>query len=317
MSGYAPPVEHLDAAALARLLPYDVAVPSLEEAFRSGLAQSAPLRSQLANEAGTLLLMPAAGPRRFGVKVLTVRHVPDAGVAAGGAPPPLIDGVYVLFDEDLRPVATIDGPALTAIRTATVSALATGYLARPTASRLVLFGAGAQAFAHADAMASIRPVEQVVVVSRGRTRAEALVARLASRGLDARVGTPEAVADADLVCTCTTSRVPLFDGALLPAGVHVNAVGTYEPDAAELDEVAIARSRLVVEQRSAALAEAGEVVQALRSGAITEAHILADLAELVAGTIVRRSPDEVTIFKSVGIAGEDLALAETALAQRW
>jgi ornithine cyclodeaminase len=99
--------------------------------------------------------------------------------------------------------------------------------------------------------------------------------------------------------------------------VHVNAVGTYEPDAAEVDEAAIARSRLVVEQRSAALAEAGEIVRALRSGAITEAHILADLAELVAGTIVRRSPDEVTIFKSVGIAGEDLALAETALAQRW
>jgi ornithine cyclodeaminase/alanine dehydrogenase-like protein (mu-crystallin family) len=162
-------------------------------------------------------------------------------------------------------------------------------------------------------MVAERPVARVTVVSRSPEPASALVVRASALGLGASVGEPSAVRDADLVCTCTTSDRPVFDGAWLRGGVHVNAVGAYRPETRELDTEAIRRAALVVEERGAALAEAGELAFAIAEGAIDAGHVRADLHELTNGAAVRTSPGDVTVFKSVGLAFEDLVVAAAAL----
>jgi ornithine cyclodeaminase len=207
----------------------------------------------------------------------------------------------------------LDGAALTALRTAAVSGLASRFLARPDARRLVLFGAGVQAGTHLEAMMAVRPIERVLVVSRSEAPASSLVERAAALGLEADVGGPEAVRDADLICTCTTSERPLFDGAWLPEGVHVNAVGSYRPETRELDTETMRRAEVVVEERTAALAEAGELALPIGEGAIGPDQVRADLHELTNGAGVRTSPRAITVFKSVGLAFEDLAVAGAAM----
>ncbi|OLD44064.1 MAG: hypothetical protein AUI83_17700 [Armatimonadetes bacterium 13_1_40CM_3_65_7] len=132
-------------------------------------------------------------------------------------------------------------------------------------------------------------------------------------GVRASVGEPSAVARADLVCTCTTSRVPLFDGRVLAAGAHVNAVGSYLPDQRELDTETVRRAKVVVETRGVALAEAGDLLIPIAERAIGPEHIVADLAEVVRGAEVRTADDDVTVFESVGMAFEDLVVARAAL----
>jgi ornithine cyclodeaminase len=228
---------------------------------------------------------------------------PDRGV-------PFIHAAYVLFDgETQAPRAVLDGEALTALRTAAVSGLATRYLAREDAHRLMLFGAGVQAKAHLEAMTAVRPVTGVTVMSRSPGPAEDLVEEARKRGIAASVGEPDAVAKADLVCTCTTSDEPLFDGSGLRPGAHVNAVGSYQPHTRELDTEAVRRARVVVETRAVALEEAGDLLIPIEEGAIGQDHIVADLAEVVRGRSVRTSPDDVTLFESVGMAFEDLVVA--------
>jgi len=294
----------IDGDELRRLLPMEAAIDALEEAFGSGPLPSAPLRGHVETGAGTLITMPAAGAQGAGVKVVTVTPSnPGRGRS-------LIQGLYVLFaPQTQEPEAAIDGAALTALRTGAVSGLATRHLARPGATRLVIFGAGTQARSHLDAMRAVQPVERVTVVSRTKARAEELAGAAREMGLDATTGTPEDVAEADLVCTCTTSPTPVFDGTRLPEGVHVNAVGAYTPDARELDDEAIRRGRVVVETREVALAEAGDILIAMRAGVVGADHIVADLAEVVGGAPVRRGPHDVTVFKSVGVAFEDLVVA--------
>jgi ornithine cyclodeaminase/alanine dehydrogenase-like protein (mu-crystallin family) len=297
---------------LRRLLPPADAVDALEVMFAAPDPSTAPPRVHAeVGEGATLLLMPASSPAGTGVKLVTVNPAnPQRGE-------PLIHGLYVLFDpERLAPSLLVDGAALTALRTAAVSGVATRRLAREDASRLVLFGAGTQAWAHLDVMCAVRPVRQVTVVSRSREPAERLAAHARGQGLDARVGAADAVAEADLVCTCTTSPEPVFDGGLLRPGVHVNAVGAFTPDTRELDDATATRGRLVVEQREAALAEAGDIVVPLEAGTIGEDAIVADLFEVCRGDAAVRTQDtDVTVFKSVGLALEDLAVV-TALAQR-
>jgi ornithine cyclodeaminase/alanine dehydrogenase-like protein (mu-crystallin family) len=301
----------IDAAELRRLLPMDVAVDALERAFGADTLPQAPQRQRIPAGRGELLLMPAAGPDGVGVKAVTVNpENPPRGL-------PFVHAVYTLFDPDtLAPVALIDGEALTAIRTAAVSGLATRHLALPDAGRLVLFGAGSTATTHLEAMRSVRPVERLRVVSRTRERAESLAETARGFGIDARAGEPGDVSDADLVCTCTTSPVPVFDGSLLRPGAHVNAIGAFRPDMRELDDQAIVRARVVVETREAALAEAGDLLIPLGEGTIDESQIEADLREVVRGAKVRTGPEDVTVFKSVGIALEDLAVARAALDAR-
>jgi ornithine cyclodeaminase len=299
----------IGAEELRARLPMAAAVDALEDAFRTLDPTGGPLRTHVETPHGSLLLMPAFGQAGLGVKLLSLTPAnPERGL-------PFIHASYVLFDAETQaPAAVLDGSALTALRTAAVSGLATRFMSRQDAHRLVVFGAGVQARSHLEAMCAVRPVTDLVVVSRSRAAAEALVEEGLGRGLAARLGEPaEAVGDADLVCTCTTAEEPLFDGSWLPAGVHVNAVGSYRPEAREVDTEAVRQARVVVETREVALAEAGELLIPIREGAIDAGHIVADLAETVRGAEVRRSPEDVTLFKSVGMGFEDLIIARAVV----
>ena len=161
-------------------------------------------------------------------------------------------------------------------------------------------------------MRAVRAIEHVTIVGGRSGRAAALVAELESEGITAQLGSAGAVADADIVCTCTTSPTPVFDTALVRPGTHVNAIGAYRPDARELEAALLTRSRVVVETRASALLEAGDVVLAIRDGAL-DAGALHELAAVVRGEVAR-AEDEITVFKSVGLALEDLAVAAAAAA---
>ena len=298
----------IGADALARLLSMEAAIDALEAGFGSSRMPDAPMRTHLSTSAGSLLLMPAFGSQGVGVKLVTLT---DANPGRGL---PFLHALYLLFEERTQaPVAVFDGAALTALRTGAVSGLATRHLARADAKRLVIFGAGVQARSHLEAMRAVRPVEELVIVSRSLGRAEALVAGAAAVGLRASVGVGSAVRGADLVCTCTTSQTPVVLGEDLAPGVHVNAVGAYTPSMREVDTEAVRRAKLVVETRMAALAEAGDLLIPMETGAIGEDHIVTDLPGLLAGVPVRTAPEDITLFKSVGVAFEDLIVARAAV----
>ncbi len=291
----------IDAGELGRLLPMRAAIDALGAAFDAGVPP-VPLRMHATTPDGELLLMPAAAAQGLGVKLITL----TAANPARGRP--LVQGAYVLFAaEDQSPEAVIDGAALTALRTGAVSGLATRLLAREDARRLVVFGAGVQARAHVAAIRAVRDLEDVAIISRSKATAEALAAKVGGRP-----GSIDDVAAADIVCTCTTSGVPLFDGARLAAGAHVNAVGAYTPETREVDTTTVTRSRVVVETREAAMAEAGDLLLPIAEGAVEAGHVVADLSETVRGSVVRRSTDDVTLFVSVGLAFEDLVVARAA-----
>jgi ornithine cyclodeaminase/alanine dehydrogenase-like protein (mu-crystallin family) len=295
-------VDLIDAAELGRRLGMRAAIDALEAAFAARVPPL-PLRTKTSTPDGELLLMPAAGNQGVGVKLITLTpENPRRGL-------PLVQGVYVLFGADSQsPEAVIDGASLTALRTGAVSGLATRWLAREDASRLVVFGAGVQARVHVEAVRTVRDIGEVVIVSRTRQRAEALAAEVGGR-----VGSAADVAGADIVCTCTSSPKPLFEGETLAGGVHVNAVGAYTTDTRELDTTAISRARVVVETRAVAMAEAGDLLIPMAEGAIGGEHVVADLTELVRGKEVRRSAADVTAFISVGVAFEDLVVARAAV----
>lgn len=297
----------LDGAAVFRALPVEVAIDALERAFAELDADSMPARTHLKVPDGELLLMPAHGSEGLGVKLVTI----NPSNAARNLP--LIHGSFVLFAPDtLVPEAIMDAAALTGIRTAAVSALATKHLARPDARRLVMFGAGAQARPHLAAMCAVRPIDEVTIVHRGSERGEALATYARELGLDARIGTADAVRDADVICTCTTSPAPLFPGASVAPGTHVNAIGAYRPDLREVDGELLARATVVVEGRDAAIAEAGDIILAIAEGAIDASAIAGDLSEVVRQVVRRERDDQITVFKSVGLAFEDLVVARAA-----
>ena len=299
--------QFVDSEALRALLGMRDAVEALEQAF-VGTLPVAPDRSHLDAGTGDLLVMPAWSDSGAGVKLVTVAPGnPGMGL-------PLIQGVYVLFDKPaLRPVALFDAAALTALRTAAVSGVATRALARTDSKHLVIFGAGVQARAHLEAMTSVHGIENVEVVSRSEERAAALVDLATDLGVVAALGDASAVGRADIVCTCTTSSDPLFDGGCLRPGTHINAVGSYKPFARELDDRTMERGRVVVDT-PAALRESGDILAPLESGVISAGDIMG-LADVVSKGHGRTDQDEITIFKSVGAAFEDLVVAEAAAAR--
>jgi ornithine cyclodeaminase len=300
---------HIGGAEFLDLVRYPVAVVALESAFRRLADYGSLRREHLPVPDGDLLLMPAHGPEGVGVKLVTLNP------ANRDKDLPLIHGIYVMFAPDtLTAEATIDGAALTAMRTAALSALATQHLARPDARRLVVFGAGRQATAHIEAMCAVRPIEHVIIVGTDSPRTHQLRRSVSARGLRCELGTPADVARADIICTCTTSATPLFAGEQVAPGAHVNAIGAYQPANRELDGTLLAAAQVVVETRASALAEAGDVILAIAEGRLDAADLI-ELRDVVCGTVGRNSDDTVTVFKSVGLALEDLVLARTALRQ--
>ena len=281
-------------------------------------------RTSLAFGAGELLVMPAEDRDLVGVKVLTL--APSFASATGpaarvgtpsssaGTNAPHAQGIYVLFEAlSLTPVLLLDGAALTEVRTAAVSAWATDVLAAPDAKTLLLFGSGPQARAHLRELADIRPLEEMLVVSLDERSASELLALAESLGIKATRASAGEVARADIVCCCTTSPAPLFDGKLLRPGTHVIAIGSHLPDRRELDTATILRSVVVVETRASALAEAGDIIIPIKEGAGGAELVAADLFELARGFVPPRDERDVTLFKSVGIALEDLAMARAVL----
>jgi ornithine cyclodeaminase/alanine dehydrogenase-like protein (mu-crystallin family) len=302
----APPF--LDAAAITAALSPVAAVDALEAALRAGLdPEGDPPRQAVTAEAGDVLLMPSTAPDAVGVKLVTVAPAnPDRGL-------PRIQGVYALFDaRTLAPVALLDGIGLTNVRTSAVSALAVRHLAAPDARRLLVFGSGAQAWAHVGTLRAVLPgIERVDVVARDRARVDAFVARCADEAaLDARAATPDAVSRADVVVCATTAREPLFDGGLVSGEATVVAIGSHEPDAREVDERLAGRATVVVEARSAALREAGDVIAAVGAGVLAP-DALVPLDVLVRGGAAP-APGRPRLFKSTGMAWEDLVVAAAA-----
>jgi alanine dehydrogenase len=310
----------MDALRMVGAAEVDAALPILglidriERAFREGA--EVPLRHHHAVTApegpvGTLLLMPAWRPGgAMGVKCVTVFPGNQArGLAS-------VLGVYLLLDANTgQPRAVLDGVTLTLRRTAAASALAARYLARSDARRLVLVGAGALSAHLARAHAAVRPIAEVAVWNRTPARAEAVARQLTENGLRAQATSDleGAVREADVISCATMSAAPIVRGAWLKPGAHLDLVGGYTPAMRETDDDAIRRTRVYVDTRVGAGKEAGDIVQPLQSGVLTEAAIAGDLFELARGKATgRRGADEITLFKSVGTAIEDLAAAELA-----
>lgn len=303
-----------DAAAVHDALDYGRLIEALGAAFRSG--GEVPVRHHHEFErpgaaAGTLLLMPAWQPgEALGVKLVTV----SPGNDAHGLPS--VQAIYALFDAASgRPQAIMDATALTLRRTACASALAADHLAPQDAAHLVLLGAGALAPHLAHAHAAVRPITKVTVWNRTRANAEKLRDQLESRfAATVTDDRAAAVAEADIVTCCTMSSQAVLQGAWLPPGCHVDLVGAFRPDMREADDEAIERARVFVDTRSGAFAEAGDIVMPLRAGVLDEAAIQGDLFELCRGSRPgRQSADEITLFKSVGSALEDLAAARLVM----
>ncbi|GHH86901.1 ornithine cyclodeaminase [Streptomyces sulfonofaciens] len=298
-----PALPHIDAETLMSLVSWHEAMAALERAA-CGAGTAAP-RTSLPAPGGHLLVMPAVSVGSAGVKL--------AGVAPGNPAlgPPRIQAVFVLFDAaTLAPRALVDGTALTLLRTPALSALAVRALAAPDSSVLTVFGTGPQAWEHIRAVSAVRDIRRVHVVGRTARRVAGFLGRLRSEGVEAAAASPEDVAEADVVVCATSATRPVFDGSLLKDGACVVAVGSHEPGARELDDTVFTRaSRVFVEDIATALREAGDVVQALSSGAVTDKGLTA-LADLP------RTPPAggISVFKSVGMGWQDLAVAEAAYA---
>jgi len=321
----------VDAAALATLLDDRALIEALRDMFVSGCEVPPRHHHSIAQPGAqpgrdaTLLLMPAwesaeAEGDALGVKVVTV--YPDN--AAKGLP--AVMGNYMLLDGATgAPLALLDGQALTARRTAAASALAADYLARDDARTLAMVGTGALAPHLVRAHATVRPIERVEIWGRTAEKARALAEAL-DTSLGEAVGgrtiivqatndLEGAVRDADVISCATLSADPLVAGDWLAPGQHLDLVGGFTPAMRETDDTAIARARVYVDTRAGAMREAGDIVQPLRNGTLSEDAIAGDLFELARGQAMgRTNPEEITLFKSVGTALEDLAAAKLAVA---
>ncbi|APG82875.1 ornithine cyclodeaminase family protein [Sinorhizobium americanum] len=304
----------LDVAQTRAALPWDGLVRALGEMFAKGCVM--PVRHhhdvEVPGEAdATLLIMPAWQPGAYiGVKMVSV--FPGNQTRAL----PAIHGSYLLSSAKTGELlAILDGGELTARRTAAASALAARHLAREDAGRLLMVGTGRLSANVIEAHASVRPIRDVAIWGRDPKKAEATAKELDLKGVAVSVAMDlEAAArEADIVSCATLSSEPLIRGDWLKPGAHLDLIGAFKPSMRESDDRAAARASIFVDTRDGALSEGGDIVQPLRAGVITEASIRADLFELARGTHPgRTTPDEITLFKSVGAALEDLAGAVLA-----
>jgi ornithine cyclodeaminase len=276
-------MRYLNAADTRAALPMPDAIEAMEHAF-SGKSET-PLRTLVGNS----LVMPGRLDEIMAVKVVSVVPGNPAGLVA-------------VFDAEGSPVGLVDGPTLTAIRTGAVCGLATRLLAREDARTLVMLGAGAMAFDQIEAVRAVRPIERVLIWSRSVEKARALAGLV---GGEAVTYADNAVADADVISCATPASSPLFDPSLVRPSTHVNAVGAFTPRMAELPPDLLNRAYVVVDDLEAAASEAGDLIQAHRQPDTT-------LRELLAGSSPESSSD-VTVFKSVGVAAQDVAAGHRAL----
>jgi ornithine cyclodeaminase len=306
-----------DATAIREAAPIDELLDAVEDAYRDVAAgrDRSPIRSRVEAPNGDLLVMPGLREGGAGTSVKVVTVVP-ANAERGL---PTVQAVVLWLDATTgEPIAVFDGTTLTAMRTGAASGVGTRLLARPDASVLAVIGAGGQADWQVRAVCAARPIREVRVFSRTRSGREAFAARLrAYLGSAIRVtaapSAEAAIRAADVVCCATTSSEPVFDAAWLTPGAHVNGIGAFRLGMVELPAELFSRAALVaVDSRDAALAEAGDLVAAIESG-----HFVADsLVEI--GTVdrswaLKRDPEAITVFKSVGLAIQDVAAVEVVM----
>jgi len=301
-------------AEVPRLLPMKECIDVMARAFASLARGEAdmPVRQILwmAEKQGALGLMPAhlGGLAALGLKAVTFFPRNE------GTDLDSHQGAVLLFETGRgRLLAIIDATSITSVRTAAVSGLATRLLAKPDASDLALVGSGVEARTHLEAMLAVRELKRIRVASKTLERAKKFADRESKRhgiSITPCQSVEEAVTGADIVCTVTSSREPVVRGAWLSPGAHVNAVGSSVPTARELDSEAVAKARLFVDHRPSALEEAGDFLLARADGAVGDDHIAGELGQLVTGQVPgRQSPSDITLFKSVGLAIEDVAAA--------
>lgn len=289
------------------------AIELMKDAFRSLSSGEAvvPLRVNLPQpeQNAQTLFMPVYLPsaEAVGLKMVTIfRDNPAQNL-------PLIHGLMLVMDgTNGQPLALLDAEYLTALRTGAASGLATDLLARKDATVLAVFGTGAQARTQVKGVAAVRSLEKVLVFGKNMAKTEAFCIEMHNTlGINVEPASQSGqLLEADIICTATTSNVPVFEHQYLKKGVHINGVGSYRPDAREIPGLTMQNAKLVVDQRSAALAEAGDVALPIQEGFFEADFIFAELGEIVLGTKSgRTSSDEITVFKSVGNAAQDLAVA--------
>jgi ornithine cyclodeaminase/alanine dehydrogenase-like protein (mu-crystallin family) len=320
---------HLTEADVRRLLDPTQLCAALESAFRDRYPSiSLPQRTHAELAHGIFLAMSCydGGAGTLGMKLVLVRDQAQS--------PPLdrvgehtvaltegrVQATYLLLDpETAQPRLTIAANYLTDLRTAATSAVATKFLARPDAATLGIFGTGRLARAHLAVLPIVRDFQRVLICGRSPSRSAEFVDQVSGELSGVTITAADAstcAAESDVLCTCTSNSAPLFDGRDLRPGTHLNLVGAFRPQTREVDTHTIQRARVVVDTYGAATSEVGELLIPLQEGAITRNHVAADLHELVSGTKQgRRSPEEITIFKSVGCALEDLVAAELLLVE--
>lgn len=255
-----------------------------------------------------------AEPECFGVKLVSMTP------RNHGTSYPSHLGVVVLFETGHgQPVAMVDAAEVTAIRTAAASALATSLLAREDAGNLAILGSGTQAKSHLEAMLAVRPIRRVRVWSHRPESAARYAEEQGARfgiKIEPMEDVESAVADADLICTTSRSREPILLGEWVADGAHVNLVGSSVPTDAEVDSALVKRARYFVDLRTSTINEGGEYLRALRNGAITPEHILGEIGEVAGNRMAgRTAPEDVTVYKSLGIAAQDLAAAHFVTAR--
>lgn len=299
---------------IAALLPMADAIAVVERAMvevSTGRA-TLPLRTIMElGEGNRMGMMPGAlaDPAAFGMKLISLfPGNPAAGYSSH-------EGAMVLFEaRHGAAIGMMNAGLLTALRTAAASAVATRALARPDSSVLAIVGTGEQAGHHLDAMLSVRDIAELRVVGRRAERAEAFAGQAREKyphlAVSHGVDVERAVKEADLVCTVTNATEPILKGEWIAPGAHLNVVGSSIPSMREIDEEIVARAAIFVDYRASTFAQAGEIIAALRSGRIGEDHIRAEIGEVLAGTRPgRSSTEEITLYRSLGIAAQDIACA--------
>ena len=309
----------IDREEVSRRLTYELCLPIVRQAmiaFSQGETRQL-LRSILPLSEGRLFgVMPGAlgAHAPFGAKLISVFHENFArGIQSH-------QGLILLFDPEAgAPVCAVDAGEVTAIRTAAASAVATDALARPDACRLAILGYGEQAATHLRAIRTIRPLDSVVIWGRSHERAHAFAQRMQAElsfPVSAAGSVEEAVAAADIVCIVTAASEPILKGAWVRPGTHVNVVGSSYAGPVEVDNDLVLHSRFFVDSREGVLQQGTEFLRAKAAGLIDDNHIVAEIGEVLAGTKAgRRSPQEITVYKSLGHIVQDLASAWALYAQ--
>lgn len=306
---------NLDAKTVAAALPVDQLIEALKVAFANDVEVPPRAHHEVSvpgGNAGTLLLMPAWRPgASMGVKIVTV--FPDNAKQGN----PTVYGSYLLMSaESGKPVALLDGTELTLRRTAAASALASTYLSRDDATRLLMVGTGNLAPHLINAHSTARPIKEVCVWGRRQEAAQLLADKLSGVSLEVSVAEnlEEEFRKADIISCATLASEPIVKGEWLMPGQHLDLVGAFTPKMSEVDSTAISLADVYVDTRAGAFSEAGEIVQAIESKAISKSDIRGSLHDLASGIVKgRTTAEEITLFKSVGTALEDLAAAELAI----